>query len=339
MRGPSPCAGVQDGAVGGAATARGPVGTVRGVSGDHDAGAAGPGSRGRDRPSVGSEALLELLWIPLGAGEKSGLVHASGRAFEAVSARLQRRARCDLFHSALVARHDGQTFAIEQAPAWGAGPGDRGVVATGPVGLRWLGRSALFRYEVRRWAGGVIPDAASAVGGPQRAADRRRTRRASAGSRPFCPSHDVGAGRAGNRRHVELELAGVVAARQQRALPRRRAAPGPGAGAGMAGGAGRGAAGPVSRGGPAAPEGLTHGDFLLRRSAADQGGAERRRRHRSGLRPGRGLQPRRPPPRAAARYGPCRMSGGRPRRRSRSRSGTSQSLMLGTGGRIAGRAV
>ena len=138
------------------------------MSRDQDAGAALTVQPGRHWPSVGSGALLELFWIPLGAGEKSGLVHASGRAFEAVSARLQRRARCDLFHSALVARHDGQTFAIEQAPAWGAGPGDRGVVATGPVGLRWLGRSALFRYEVRRWAGGVIPDAASAVGGPQR---------------------------------------------------------------------------------------------------------------------------------------------------------------------------
>lgn len=42
----------------------------------------------------------------------------------------------------------------------------RGVVASGPVGLRWLGRFELFRYEVRRWWGGEIPDLVFAVGWP-----------------------------------------------------------------------------------------------------------------------------------------------------------------------------
>jgi hypothetical protein len=32
--------------------------------------------------------------------------------------------------------------------------------------MRWLGVSRLFRYEVRRWRDGVIPDRDSAVGGP-----------------------------------------------------------------------------------------------------------------------------------------------------------------------------
>jgi hypothetical protein len=38
----------------------------------------------------------------------------------------------------------------------------------GPVGSRLLGRSALFRYEVRRWLGGVIPDVDEAVESPRR---------------------------------------------------------------------------------------------------------------------------------------------------------------------------
>jgi hypothetical protein len=51
------------------------------------------------------------------------------------------------------------------APVWIQG-GQRGVVAEGAVGIRILGRSRLFRYEVRRWPEGTIPDAAYAVGSP-----------------------------------------------------------------------------------------------------------------------------------------------------------------------------
>jgi hypothetical protein len=51
-------------------------------------------------------------------------------------------------------------------PVW-TKRGERGVVAEGAVGARLLGRSRLFRYEVRRWRGGSIPDAAAAVGGPR----------------------------------------------------------------------------------------------------------------------------------------------------------------------------
>jgi hypothetical protein len=57
---------------------------------------------------------------------------------------------------------------IEMAPVWGNAEQDRGVVVEGPVGLRWLGRSRWFRYEVRRWRDGVIPDIACAVGSPRR---------------------------------------------------------------------------------------------------------------------------------------------------------------------------
>jgi hypothetical protein len=40
------------------------------------------------------------------------------------------------------------------------------VTAEGAVGSRVLGRSALFRYEVRCWLDGRIPDRAYAVDGP-----------------------------------------------------------------------------------------------------------------------------------------------------------------------------
>jgi hypothetical protein len=57
---------------------------------------------------------------------------------------------------------------IEMAPELIGDHGDHGAVAHGPVGSRLLGRSALFRYEVRRWPGGVIPDADEAVESPRR---------------------------------------------------------------------------------------------------------------------------------------------------------------------------
>jgi hypothetical protein len=60
---------------------------------------------------------------------------------------------------------DGVTTIIEMAPIW-VTRGERGVVAEGAVSLRLLGRSRLFRYEVRRWPGGSIPDVASAIGSP-----------------------------------------------------------------------------------------------------------------------------------------------------------------------------
>jgi hypothetical protein len=59
---------------------------------------------------------------------------------------------------------------IEQAPAWGTS-GERGVVAEGPVGTRAARHLRLFRYEVRRWRDGVIPDAAEAVESPRRLSD------------------------------------------------------------------------------------------------------------------------------------------------------------------------
>ena len=111
---------------------------------------------------------IDLYWLPLGAGGHS--VRLNGLVFEAIAARLQHRGRVDLYHSALEVYVPEGRFVIEQAPAWGTS-GERGVVAEGPVGTRAAGRFRLFRYEVRRWRDGVIPDAAEAVASPQHLSD------------------------------------------------------------------------------------------------------------------------------------------------------------------------
>ena len=63
---------------------------------------------------------------------------------------------------------DGDSYAIELAPSPNADEPSRGVVATGPVGSRYAGWLRLFRYEIRCWRGGSIPDLHWAVGGPRR---------------------------------------------------------------------------------------------------------------------------------------------------------------------------
>jgi hypothetical protein len=111
-----------------------------------------------------NHARVSLFWLPLGAGDHC--VRWNGRVYEAVVARYECRPVCDLYHSALQVELGTDRFVIESAPAWGSTAPERGVVCEGPVGLSWLGRSRFFRYEVRRWRNGVIPDASAAVGGP-----------------------------------------------------------------------------------------------------------------------------------------------------------------------------
>src|SRR5687767_3284634 len=130
-------------------------------------------------------AAVDLYWLPLGAGGHS--VRLNGLAFEAVAARAGRRERRDLYHSALeVVVPDGR-FVIEQAPAWGE-TAARGVVAEGAVGMRALGRLRLFRYEVRRWRDGVIPDVAEAVASPIRVGDDAGRARTLLGLVPQVPT-------------------------------------------------------------------------------------------------------------------------------------------------------
>jgi hypothetical protein len=112
-------------------------------------------------------ATVDLYWIPLGAGGHSS-VRFNGRVFEAIEAAHQHRPRCDLYHAALVIELDGDRYTIEVAPSPNPNEAGRGVVATGAVGSRYLGWWRLFRYEVRCWRGGSIPDLDEAVGAPRR---------------------------------------------------------------------------------------------------------------------------------------------------------------------------
>jgi hypothetical protein len=116
-----------------------------------------------------SQSSIDLYWLPLGAGGHS--VRLNGRIFEAVVARLEKRDRCDLYHSALVVRVPEGEFVIEQAPVADGNGVLRGVVAEGAVGSRWARSLRIFRYEIRRWRDGVIPDVDEAVDSPQRLTD------------------------------------------------------------------------------------------------------------------------------------------------------------------------
>jgi hypothetical protein len=110
-------------------------------------------------------ASVMLFWLPLGADGRS--VRWNGRLFEAFIARHERRAVQDLYHSALEVHIGADSFVIEMAPVWATRDADRGVAREGPVGSRWLGHFAAFRYEVRRWHMGIIPDVVEAVASPQ----------------------------------------------------------------------------------------------------------------------------------------------------------------------------
>jgi hypothetical protein len=115
------------------------------------------------------ESRVDLYWLPLGAGGHS--VRLNGCIFEAVAARLEQRPARELYHSALEVSVPEGRFVIEMAPAWDGNGALRGVVAEGPVGSRWARSLRSFRYEIRRWRGGVIPDVDEAVESPQRLTD------------------------------------------------------------------------------------------------------------------------------------------------------------------------
>ena len=108
---------------------------------------------------------IDLYWLPLGAG--GHFVRLNGRIYEAVASRLGSRPSCDLYHSALEVRVPPARYVIESAPIRTSDGPDRGVIGEGPVGARWAGRLRLFRYELRVWCGGHIPDIAEAVESPR----------------------------------------------------------------------------------------------------------------------------------------------------------------------------
>lgn len=108
---------------------------------------------------------IDLYWLPVGAGDQ--VARRCVPVYEAVVAARERRERRDLYHAALQVHLDGTHYVVESAPAWDRAEPDRGVVSEGPVGARWLGRSKWFRYEIRCWRDGLIPDLPYAVDSPQ----------------------------------------------------------------------------------------------------------------------------------------------------------------------------
>ena len=114
---------------------------------------------------ITAECGIDLYWLPLGAG--GHCVRLNGRAFEAVVSRRERRPACDLYHSALEVRVPQARYTIEMTPVPAQDGARRGVVVNGPVGIRGAGRLRIFRYEVRRWRDGVIPDVDEAVDSPR----------------------------------------------------------------------------------------------------------------------------------------------------------------------------
>jgi hypothetical protein len=128
--------------------------------------ARSPAASGLQQPATGPGSSVDLFWLPLGAGGHS--VRLNGQVFEAGAAWLGRRSPSDLYHSALVVRVPRGRFVIESAPVPRGDGATRGVVTGGAVGARWAGRLRIFRYELRCWRDGVIPDLQEAVESPQR---------------------------------------------------------------------------------------------------------------------------------------------------------------------------
>lgn len=127
----------------------------------------GPGCCvGGETEGASVNAWVDLYWLPLGAGGR--FVRSNGRVYERWSAWRERRSPVDLYHSGLMVRDDEVTYAVEMGPVWNVSDRGRGVVCEGPVGSVRLGRFRAFRYEVRCWPGGHIPDVAEAVASPVR---------------------------------------------------------------------------------------------------------------------------------------------------------------------------
>jgi hypothetical protein len=116
-------------------------------------------------PAAGTPGV-DLYWLPLGAG--GHFVKLNGRAYEALRARIAHRTPLDLYHAALEIHVPEARFVVEQAPVRDMSGAQRGVVAEGPVGSRWAGRLRIFRYEIRLWRNGEIPDVDEAVDSPRR---------------------------------------------------------------------------------------------------------------------------------------------------------------------------
>lgn len=203
---------------------------------------------------VGPRAPAELYWLPLGAGGHS--VRLNGRAYEAIAAAIARRPRADLYHAALEITVPEGRFVVEMTPEprEAAGPGEVRAVAGGSVGTRAAGALRLFRYEVRCWRDGTIPDLAEAVESPRAVAVRAEQARWMLRLAPLVPTpvwgrDEFGAGEMWNSNSLVAWLlertgldaatiapprggrapgwnAGIVVARREAAATHRLARPG-----------------------------------------------------------------------------------------------------------------
>ena len=136
-------------------------------------------------------AYVDLYWLPLGAGGHS--VRLNGLVYEWIVERVAGRAPLDLYHAGLEVDVPEGRYVVEMTPIPAGDAALRGVVAEGAVGSRLLRSFRIFRYEVRRWRGGRIPDAAEAVDSPRRLTEDVRTARHLLELVPSVPTHVWGA--------------------------------------------------------------------------------------------------------------------------------------------------
>jgi hypothetical protein len=139
-----------------------------------------------ERPGMEAESGVDLYWLPLGAGGRS--VRINGRVFEWLSARRARRSPLEIYHAALEVRVPEARYVIEMTPVPDAAGARRGVVGEGAVGTRWAVRLRVFRYELRCWRDGRIPDVAEAIGSPVRVSAEPFVARRILELAPFVPT-------------------------------------------------------------------------------------------------------------------------------------------------------
>src|SRR6202140_1950753 len=154
---------------------------------------------------------IDLYWLPLGAG--GNFVRFNGRVYEEIKARLDRRPVCELYHSALEVFVPEGRYVVENAPVVDDRGRERGVVLEGPVGARWAGRLRMFRYEMRRWRDGVIPDISEAVDRPRRLSSELSDARRILELMPLMPVPQGGRGQLGTGEiwNSTSMIAGLVA--------------------------------------------------------------------------------------------------------------------------------
>ena len=140
---------------------------------------------GEDFGHNGQMSGVDLYWLPLGAG--GSYVRLNGRIFEMVEAVIDRRRTLDIYHAALEVHLPEGEFVIEIAPVPDSDGSRRGVVASAPVGSSLAGRFRIFRYELRCWDGGSIPDIDEAVDSPAPVTAEEETARRLVGLLPSVP--------------------------------------------------------------------------------------------------------------------------------------------------------